>query len=179
LTAPRPANYTGVVDLPENWGATAAETAAPYPCDELVEGPTESWFRAVDVDADQAAVYRWLCQLRVAPYSYDLIDNFGRQSPRTLTPGLTELELGQPVMRIFTLTGFVRDLELTVQLTDRLGRLMFGDLAVTYRALPGRLVAKLVVSARPLSFVRRKLLAWGDLVMMRRQLTTLAELAAA
>jgi hypothetical protein len=82
-------------------------------------------------------------------------------------------------MRIFTLTGFVRDLELTVRLTDRLGRLMFGDLAVTYRALPGRLVAKLVVSARPLSVVRRKLLAWGDLVMMRRQLTTLAELAAA
>lgn len=55
---------------------------------------------------------------------------------------------------------------------------MFGDLAVTYRTTRGRLVAKLSVSARPLSFFRRRFLAWGDLVMMRRQLKTLAELAA-
>ncbi len=165
--------------IPEIWGATSAETAAHYPCDELVAGPTESWFRAVDTTADPPEVFRWLCQLRVAPYSYDLIDNFGRQSPRTLTPGLTELALGQPVMNIFTLAGFVKDLELTLRLTDRGARLMFGDLAVTYRVSPGRLVAKLVVSARPLSFVRRRLLAWGDLVMMRRQLNNLAELAAA
>jgi hypothetical protein len=167
------------VDIPEIWGATPAEMAAHYPCDELVAGPTESWFRAVDTSAGAPEVYRWLCQLRVAPYSYDLLDNFGRQSPRTLTPGLTELALGQPVMNIFTLAGFVKDLELTLQLTDRAARLVFGDLAVTYRVSPGRLVAKLVVSARPLSFVRRRLLAWGDLVMMRRQLNTLAELAAA
>lgn len=165
--------------LPEIWGATPAEIADRYPCDELVPGPTESWFRAVDVEAEPAQVFRWLCQLRVAPYSYDLIDNFGRQSPRVLTPGLTDLSLGQPVMYIFTLAGFVKDLELTVRLTDPLARLMFGDLAVTYRARPGRLVAKLVVSARPLSLLRRRLLAWGDLVMMRRQLHTLAELASA
>ena len=164
--------------LPEIWGATPAELAERYPCDELVAGPTESWFRAVEVDAEPAAVYRWLCQLRVAPYSYDLLDNFGRRSPRTLTPGLTELAVGQRVMTIFTLAGFVKDLELTLRLTDRWARRAFGDLAVTYRVTHGRLVAKLVVSARPLSFARRRLLAWGDLVMMRRQLRTLAELAA-
>src|SRR5216117_3699705 len=107
-----------------------------------------------------------------------MIDNFGRQSPRTLTPGLTDLAVGQPVMNIFTLAGFVQNLELTLRLTDRPARLLFGDFAVTYRATRGRLVAKLAVSARPLSFVRRRLLAWGDLVMMRRQLRTLAELAA-
>ncbi len=165
--------------LPEIWGATPAEIADRYPCDELVPGPTESWFRAVDVDAPPAQVFRWLCQLRVAPHSYDVLDNFGRPSPRTLTPGLAELSPGQPVMNVFTLAGFVRDLELTVRLTDRWARLMLGDLAVTYRTTPGRLVAKLGVSARPLSSVRRRLLAWGDLVMMRRQLHTLAELASA
>ncbi|MGH3759484.1 hypothetical protein [Actinophytocola sp.] len=167
------------MDLPEIWGATPAEIADRYPCDVLVPGPTESWFRAVNVDAEPPAVFRWLCQLRVAPYSYDLIDNFGRQSPRTLTPGLTELTLGQPVMNIFTLAGFVKDLELTLRLTDRSARLVFGDLAITYRTTPGRLVAKLVVAAHARSFLQRRLLAWGDLVMMRRQLHTLASLAAA
>ncbi len=163
--------------LPEIWGATPAEIADRYPCDELVPGPTESWFRAVDVDAEPAAVYRWLCQLRLAPYSYDLVDNCGRRSPRTLTPGVADLALGQPMMRIFTLAGFVRDLEVTVRITDPVARLMFGDLAITYRTTPGRLVAKLVLSARPLSYLRRRLLAWGDLVMMRRQLHNLADLA--
>jgi hypothetical protein len=164
--------------LPMIWGATAAEVADRYPCDEHVPGPTESWFRAVGVDAEPAVVFRWLCQLRVAPYSYDLIRNFGRHSPQTLTPGLSELALGQRAMSYFTVAGFVKDFELTLQLTDRWGQLMLGDLAVTYRTTPGRLVAKVSVSARPLSFPLRRALAWGDLVMMRRQLTTLAELAA-
>ncbi|HEY0447934.1 hypothetical protein [Actinophytocola sp.] len=177
--------------LPEIWGATPAEIADHYPCDDLVPGPTESWFRAVDVDASPAAVYRWLCQLRVAPYSYDLIDNLGRRSPRTLTPGLSALAVGQRVATIFTLVDFVPGRELTLRLTDRQGLRMFGDLAITYRATasthpvpdrsprptPGRLVAKLAVSATPRSYLRRRLLAWGDLVMMRRQLHNLAHLA--
>ena len=72
--------------LPLAWGCTPAELARRYPADdraeELVRGPVLRMTRAVDVDASQARVWRAVCQIAVAPYSYDWIDNRGRPSPR-------------------------------------------------------------------------------------------------
>ena len=82
---------TSVVD---EWGSTADERAASYPCDGLVADPDGVLFRAVDVAAPSALVFRWLCQLRVAPYSYDWIDNLGRCSPRRLIAGGLERSAG-------------------------------------------------------------------------------------
>ena len=57
-----------------DWGSSDLERAEPYPCDRLLVDGDDALFRAIDVAAPVAVVYRWLCQLRVAPYSYDLID---------------------------------------------------------------------------------------------------------
>jgi hypothetical protein len=164
-----------------DWGSTAEERARAYPCDRYIEAPNLVCFRAVDVRAPAAVVYRWLCQMRVAPYSYDWLDNFGRQSPRVRDPANERLELGQPMMRIFRLAEFVRDEHLTL-IIERTR--MFGALAITYQVAPApsddgaRLVAKLVTRLGRASPMRA-ILPLGDLIMMRKQLLTLKTLAEA
>ena len=145
-----------------------------------MSNPDGAVFRAIDIVAPPAIVFRWLCQLRVAPYSYDLLDNLGRTSPRELTPGLDDLAVGQRVMTIFELVEFERDHHITLVL-DR-GRWLFGDLAVTYRVTPAaggsRLVVKMVARARGLlARALQPAMPAGDLVMMRKQFLTIKQLA--
>jgi len=169
--------------IPWVWGATPTEIAADYAGDRFVTGPKVACFRAAESTATTAAQFRWLCQLRVAPYSYDLLDNFGRQSPRTLTPGVEKLEIGQVFMTIFRLVDFAPEHQITLQLDDRRALKIFGQLAVTYTVLPtadgSRLVVKLTMADKGggLHAVRRRLLVWADLLMTRKQLRQLTFLA--
>ncbi len=163
-----------------SWGAVAGERALPLPCDPLLPDAPMVLHRAVDVAAPAAVTFRWLCQLRVAPYSYDWLDNGGRRSPRTLTPGLEHLAVGQQFCRIFTLESVTPGEQITLRITSPAARRLFGTVVLTYAVLPAgpaasRLLARLRVAG--LDPVRRRALAWGDLVMMRRQLLTLAALA--
>ncbi|MEV8377279.1 hypothetical protein AB0P21_31355 [Kribbella sp. NPDC056861] len=167
--------------LPWIWQATADEVAAEYACDRFITGPTVGCWRAADSTASAERLFRWLCQLRVAPYSYDLVDNFGKASPRTLTADVDQLELGQTFMTIFELADFVPGEQLTLRIADRRALGLFGDVAVTYLAATApagsRLVVKLALPARG-NAVRRTVLAWGDLLMMRKQVLELTRLAA-
>src|SRR4029453_3182998 len=99
----------------------------PLPCDRYMEAPEQVLHRALDVDAPAEAVFRWLCQLRVAPHSYHWIHHFGRTSPRTLTPGLEQLAVGQTCMTMFELVEFEEGRHLTCGL--RSGRGLLGGLA--------------------------------------------------
>lgn len=169
----------------ETWGTTSDERAADFPCDACLTHIDAQLFRGITINAAPQVVFRWLCQLRVAPYSYDWIDNGGRQSPQKLISGLERLEIGQDVMTIFTLTSFTLDRQLTIQLKpSRSAKSVFGDIAVSYLIVPKaegscRLLVKLVVHY-PHTFkghLMRRILPWGDLIMMRRQLMNLKRLA--
>jgi len=167
------------VESPRNWGATADETARHYPCDDLGFAASDVFFRAIAVAADAELAYRWLCQLRVAPYSYDLLDNFARPSPPRLVAGAERLETGQRLMTIFRLVSFERPRRLTLALDSRLGRTLMGDLAGTYavETVPGgvRIVAKILVRY-PRGLYGRllgRVMPWMDLVMFRKQMFTL------
>jgi hypothetical protein len=163
------------------WGTSAAERGEGRPCDRYVERPDLVMFRAVDVQASRELLFRWLCQLRVAPYSYDRIDNGGVQSPRELTPGLERLEVGQRMMSIFELVDFEQGRSITVLSQGT----VFGRVACTYEALElgaarSRLFVKMAISwshRRATKAALHFMLAPGDLVMMRRQLLNLKRLA--
>jgi len=162
----------------DTWGSTPEERADFYPCDDLIES-SHPLFRAIDIDAPAPLVFRWLCQMRVAPYSYDWIDNFGRRSPQQLVDGLDDLEVGQRFM-IFRLVSFEPGRSITLESTSP----WFGHVAITYDARPVdpaqcRLVAKVLFVA-PRNFygaVMQRILPAGDLVMMRRQLLNFRDLA--
>jgi hypothetical protein len=169
-------------ELVHIWGTSEAERLRPYPCDEMLRDPDQVMFRAVDVEAPQGHVFRWLCQLRLAPYSYDWIDNFGRQSPRRLVPGLDELETGQTFMRIFELAGFEPGTSITlVSDTPRGVRSVVSYVAEPHGPAGSRLLVKYGVEySRPrLAAPLRLVLPPGDLIMMRRQLLNLKRLAEA
>jgi hypothetical protein len=167
------------------WGTEEIERRLPFPCDRYVEQADAAYFRGITVRAAPAVVFRWLCQLRVAPYSYDWIDNGGRRSPPALTPGLEQLAVGQSVMRIFSLVEFAQDRHLTLRIKHGTGAFsLFGDLALTYLIVPEetercRLLVKIVVRYPPglRGALMRWGLPWGDLLMMRRQLLNLRALA--
>ncbi len=165
------------------WGATGpGELARRLPCDEHLPVPDQRLVRAVEVDAAPEHVFRWLCQLRAAPYSYDWVDNLGRRSPPQLTPGLERLEVGQRVMTIFRLVAFEPGRSITIVHDGRL----FGRVAGTYLVEPGlgaqsRIFVRLLVRypRTPLGAALSLLLPAGDTVMMRKQLLTLRRYAAA
>lgn len=155
------------------WGVADSETTLHYPCDELVSTPALEAWRGVTVRAAPEAVWPWLTQVRVAPYSYDWIDNRGRRSPRRLL-GLSEPRVGDA----FTTAGR-RELGRIVSV-DRERQLTATILGafMSYLLVPGehettRLLLKVVMATNRLI---APALSVGDLIMARRQLLNLKEL---
>lgn len=161
--------------LGDRWGVTADEVSRHYPCDDIVAVPVLQAWRGVTVQSTPTALWPWVAQIRLAPYSYDWIDNLGRRSPQELR-GLPDPVVGQPFTRAATRpVGRILSVTPTVQLTGRItGAVMSYVLEPEGDAT--RLLMKIVTArARWLS----PLISVGDLVMARRQLLNIKELAEA
>ena len=172
-----------IVNAATTWGSTPQERERAYPCDAHLSDAQVVCWRAVDVDATPATLFRRLCQLRVAPYSYDWVDNLGRRSPRELTPGVGHLEVGQRFMTIFELIEFEDGRSITLAM--RRAKSVFGEVVMTYAVEErGPNVSRLVAKLRwKLPGFGGRLLARpaavADLIMMRRQFLNLKRLAEA
>jgi hypothetical protein len=165
------------------WGVTPDETAARLPCDDLMPEAMRI-DRAISIDAPISVVFAWLCQLRVAPYSYDLLDNTGRRSPRTRSAELTDLAVGQPFVRIFGLTyvfelaAFETNEHITLQPRQGSAMSRFGNVSNTYsvrREGDGTRLHVRVLFDGP--WLLGQMLALVNLLMMRKQLLVLKSLS--
>lgn len=156
------------------WGVSDSETALRYPCDAFLPAPTLQVWRGVTVQAESEAVWHWLKQVRVAPYSYDWIDNLGRRSPRKLLP-LPEPRVGDA----FTTAGRhdmgrIVSVESGLHLTGKILGAYMSYLLVPEEHKTTRLLLKVVGDVNRLV---APVLSVGDLVMARRQLLNLKALA--
>lgn len=158
----------------DRWGVSDGEVVRTYPCDDFVTSPTLQAWRGVSIEAPAEAVWPWVTQVRLAPYSYDWIDNLGRRSPREL------VELPEPrVGERFTATGG-RQLGRIVSVAP--GKQLTGAIMgafMSYVLAPqdhdtSRLLLKLVMRTGRWAAVG---LSIGDLIMARRQLLNFKQLA--
>ena len=158
----------------QRWGVTDAEVARRYPCDDLVESPVLQLWRGVTVDASPAEVWPWLCQLQVAPYSYDWIDNLGQRSPRELR-GLPDPEPGGHFSQ--SAGRFKVGRVLSIGHEEHLTAVILGAVMSYVLSADGtstRLLLKIVMERR---HWYGPVLAVGDWPMARRQLLNLKGLA--
>jgi hypothetical protein len=158
----------------DRWGVTESETRRPFPCDQFVTSPTLQAWRGVQVDAPPAAVWPWVAQIRLAPYSYDWIDNLGRRSPRRLA-GLPEPRPGEA----FTTAGGRKQgrilaVDPGIQLTGEIMNAVMSYVLVPQHHDTTRLLLKVVMRTNRWTALG---LSVGDLVMARRQLLNLKQLA--
>jgi len=161
--------------IADRWGVTHAETTCWYPCDDLVPEPVLQAWRGVTVGASPEHVWPWVAQIRLAPYSYDCIDNLGRRSPQNLG------SLPEPVVGQWFTTalggrrGRIVSVDPGKHLTGRImGAVMSYVLVPADEGLHTRLLLKVVTAGGRMI---APLLSVGDLIMARRQLLNLAELA--
>jgi hypothetical protein len=161
--------------IADRWGVTDAEAARHYPCDDDVRDPALQAWRGVTVRAAADRVWPWIGQIRVAPYSYDWIDNLGRRSPRTLLD-LPEPSAGERFTTAFggRPAGRILSVQSGAQLTGTIMGAVMSYVLVADSDNTTRLLLK-VVAAR--GRIPAPLLSIGDLLMARKQLRTLAALA--
>ena len=79
------------------WGATNAEVKRSMPGDEIVSQPSFNATRAVTIHAPAQNIYPWIVQMGVSRagwYSYDLLDNLGKQSAESILPEHQDLQAG-------------------------------------------------------------------------------------
>jgi hypothetical protein len=82
------------------WGATDEEVARSMPGDDIVLNPDFNATRAITINARPEQIWPWIVQMgfgRAGWYSYDWLDNLGRQSAEDVVPEFQHVQIGDRI----------------------------------------------------------------------------------
>jgi hypothetical protein len=80
-----------------HWGAAQEEISRSMHGDEIVYKPSFDATRAVTINAPPECIYPWIVQIgmnRAGWYSYDVLDNLGRKSAKSILPEFQKIQIG-------------------------------------------------------------------------------------
>ncbi len=156
------------------------------PGDDLIEEPAPAGTRAIGIVADRETVFDFLAQMgfgRAGWYSYDLLDNLGRRSAKTINPEWLVDQAGASVPGgpiSFVAAVVERPVGYVLRLPQRKALGYTVDFVLAYRldeltSSDGSVGTRLVSRAKvridgPGGRLASRLLLLGDGVMVRRQL---------
>jgi hypothetical protein len=92
--------------------------------------------RYIEINASAPDIYVWLKQLRIAPYSYDFVDNRSRKSPHYIIENLPPLRVNAHYLLAFHIYGFAENLFITGRYCQPINQpvnLYMKDMYIEYR----------------------------------------------
>ncbi len=168
---------------------TKEELSYAYVVDKYICEHSTIIYRAISINAPVERIFPWLTQLRYAPYSYDWIDNLGRQSPQHIISDAPPLKIGDTIMLLFNVPEFKENEFLSFALSDKAP----GFIKILLKPFPFyaiyqlfrqpdnccRLVVKIIINSRPATLNRIfiKIADFLDYIMIRKQLLNFKRLA--
>ncbi len=173
------------MSLAHSWGIQRDERNILLPCDEA-EDEFDSkctFYRAITIEATAEEIFLWLCQLRFSSCSYNLLGRSKKNALKTTLHNQPELEINQTVMDIFRLVSFEKSRQITLSIKPDAGyplkRLIVSYVIIEREANRCRLICKANMKYKKglLGFFARRLLPWGDLIMMRKQMLNIKRFA--
>jgi len=73
---------------------------------DILNADRKELLRFIEIQADESHIFAWLNQLRVAPYSYDLVDNRCRKSPHYIIKNLPPIRINTHFLLAFHIQAF-------------------------------------------------------------------------
>jgi hypothetical protein len=123
-------------EIAYTWSSTLEECQMRFPCARYELDSDDVYFRAIN-GTSARILFRWLCQLKMAPHSYDWITNlermfFGKkesywtESPKELAPGIEKLASNQKITSFFNINDFEQNRSLTSAMDSQQAISTFG-----------------------------------------------------
>ena len=142
--------------------------------------------RSIEISADPSDIFVWLKQFRIAPYSYDFIDNRNRRSPDYIIENLPPLKVNTHFLLAFHILEFEEDYFILCRFCEPINtpvNLYLKDLLIEYRIIKDGTTSKLWCKVR--GYYNRDIYSKGffyvfsgvNKIMMTRQLKNIKRLS--